>query len=75
MRFKACLAAPVLLARAYVTKKHDVFSMGPKLSYPTVPVVKRGCRFAPRERQNSKYAHNTKATITMVVKSYQKRQI
>jgi hypothetical protein len=36
MRSKAWLAAPVLLAHAEVTKKHNIFSKGPKLRYPTV---------------------------------------
>ena len=34
MYSKAWLATPVLLAHAEVTKKHNIFSMGPKLRYP-----------------------------------------
>jgi hypothetical protein len=41
MRSKARLAAPVLLAHAEVTKKIILFSMGPKLRYPTVVKFRR----------------------------------
>ncbi len=56
MRPKAWLDAPVLLAHAEVTKKHNNFSMGPKLRYPTVLGVRKlpsfgTCSSSVREKE------------------------